>query len=324
MTEDRFMYSIGIDLGGTNIVSSVVNDRYEIVASAKTATNSPRSAEEIFDDIAKVSFEAIDKAGLTVKDIDSVGLGTPGTVNGDGVIEFANNLVFNNVPAKQMLIDRLGIEKVYIENDANCAALGEAYAGVGNGAKDFIAVTLGTGVGSGIIVDGKIVNGVNFAGGECGHMVINVDGEQCTCGRKGCWEAYASATALIRQTERAMEENPDSVMHQLAAEEGRVSGRTAFDAMRKGDIAGIKVVDQYIKYVACGLINLVNALQPEVICVGGGICNEGETLMKPLRRYVQAERYSIYSKIQTKIVKAQLGNDAGVIGAAILGKVKEN
>lgn len=324
MTEDRFMYSIGIDLGGTNIVSSVVNDRYEIVASAKTATNSPRSAEEIFDDIAKVSFEAIDKAGLTVKDIDSVGLGTPGTVNGDGVIEFANNLVFNNVPAKQMLIDRLGIEKVYIENDANCAALGEAYAGVGNGAKDFIAVTLGTGVGSGIIVDGKIVNGVNFAGGECGHMVINVDGEQCTCGRKGCWEAYASATALIRQTERAMEENPDSVMHQLAAEEGKVSGRTAFDAMRKGDIAGIKVVDQYIKYVACGLINLVNALQPEVICVGGGICNEGETLMKPLRRYVQAERYSIYSKIQTKIVKARLGNDAGVIGAAILGKVKEN
>lgn len=324
MTEDRFMYSIGIDLGGTNIVSSVVNDRYEIVASAKTATNSPRSAEEIFDDIAKVTFEAIDKAGLTVQDMDSVGLGTPGTVNGDGVIEFANNLVFNNVPAKQMLIDRLGIEKVYIENDANCAALGEAYAGVGNGAKDFIAVTLGTGVGSGIIVDGKIVNGVNFAGGECGHMVINVDGEQCTCGRKGCWEAYASATALIRQTERAMEENPDSVMHQLAAEEGKVSGRTAFDAMRKGDIAGIKVVDQYIKYVACGLINLVNALQPEVICVGGGICNEGETLMKPLRRYVQAERYSIYSKIQTKIVKAQLGNDAGVIGAAILGKVKEN
>ncbi len=316
------MYSIGIDLGGTNIVCAVVNDKYEIVAKAKTATNSPRSAQEIFDDIAKVSFEAVKNAGITMKDIESVGLGTPGTVNGDGVIEFANNLVFNNVPARQMLIDRLGVEKVYIENDANCAALGEAYAGVGNGAKDFVAVTLGTGVGSGIIVDGKIVNGVNFAGGECGHMVIMVDGEQCTCGRKGCWEAYASATALIRQTEEAMEEDPDSVMHKLAAEEGRVSGRTAFDAMRKGDIAGIKVVDRYIKYVACGLINLVNALQPEVICIGGGICNEGETLLKPLRKYIEAERYSIYSKIQTKIVKAQLGNDAGVIGAAILGKVK--
>lgn len=316
------MYTIGIDLGGTNIVSSVVDKNYNIIATSKTPTNSPRSADEIFDDIAMISEEAIQKAKLTKADIDSVGMGTPGTVNADGVIEFANNLGFNNVPAAEMLKERLGIDKVYIENDANCAALGEAYAGVGNGAKDFVAVTLGTGVGSGIIVDGKIVNGVNFAGGECGHMVIVVDGEQCSCGRKGCWEAYASATALIRQTKKAMEEYPDSYMHQLAEAEGKVSGRTAFDAMRKGDIAGIKVVDQYIKYVSCGLINIVNALQPEIICVGGGICNEGETLMVPLRRYVQAERYSIHSKIQTKIVKAELGNDAGVIGAAILGRVK--
>ena len=317
------MYTIGIDLGGTNIVSSVVDENYNIIATSKTPTNSPRSADEIFDDIAMISEEAIQKAKLTKADIDSVGMGTPGTVNADGVIEFANNLGFNNVPAAEMLKERLGIDKVYIENDANCAALGEAYAGVGNGAKDFVAVTLGTGVGSGIIVDGKIVNGVNFAGGECGHMVIVVDGEQCSCGRKGCWEAYASATALIRQTKKAMEEYPDSYMHHLAEAEGKVSGRTAFDAMRKGDIAGIKVVDQYIKYVSCGLINIVNALQPEIICVGGGICNEGETLMVPLRRFVQAERYSIHSKIQTRIVKAELGNDAGVIGAAILGRVKD-
>ncbi|MCC8073998.1 MAG: ROK family protein [Clostridiales bacterium] len=316
------MYSVGIDLGGTNIVSAVVNDKYEIIASSKTPTNSSRTAEEIFDDIAEITFDAIKKAGLTMEDIESIGLGTPGTVNAEGYIEFANNLAFNNVPAKQMLIDRLGNNNVYIENDANCAALGEAYAGCGNGAKDFVAVTLGTGVGSGVIVDGKIVNGVNYAGGECGHMVIVLDGEQCSCGRKGCWEAYASATALIRQTKMAMEEYPDSLMHRIAEQEGKVSGRTAFDAMRLGDIAGIKVVDKYIKYVSCGLINLVNALQPEVLCVGGGICNEGETLMKPLRRFVQAERYSIHSKIQTKIVRAELGNDAGVVGAAILGKVK--
>lgn len=317
------MYTIGIDLGGTNIVASVVDENYNIIATSKTPTNSPRSADEIFDDIAMVCEEAIVKAKITKADIESVGMGTPGTVNADGVIEFANNLGFNNVPAAEMLKERLGIDKIYLENDANCAALGEAYAGVGNGAKDFVAVTLGTGVGSGVIIDGKIVNGVNYAGGECGHMVIVVDGEQCSCGRKGCWEAYASATALIRQTKKAMEEYPDSYMHQIAEAEGKVSGRTAFDAMRKGDIAGIKVVDQYIKYVSCGLINIVNALQPEIICVGGGICNEGETLMVPLRRYVQAERYSIHSKIQTKIVKAELGNDAGVIGAAILGKVKD-
>ena len=318
------MYTIGIDLGGTNIVASVVDDDYNIIGTSKTPTNSPRSADEIFDDIADVCEEAVKTAGLTMEDIDSVGMGTPGTVNQDGIIEFANNLAFNNVPARTMLAKRINKpeEKVFIENDANCAALGEAYAGCGNGAKDFVAVTLGTGVGSGVIIGGKIVNGVNYAGGECGHMVIVIDGEQCSCGRKGCWEAYASATALIRQTKKAMEEYPDSLMHKLAKEEGKVSGRTAFDAMRLGDIAGIKVVDDYIKYVACGLINIVNALQPEIICIGGGICNEGETLMKPLRRFVQSERYSIHSKIQTKIVKAELGNDAGVIGAALLGKVK--
>ena len=313
------MFTIGIDLGGTNIVAAVVDEKYNIIAKAKTPTAVPRSAELIFDDIAKVCKEAVEKAGLTMNDISSVGLGTPGTVNSDGVIEFANNLNFDNVPAKDMIIERLGDKPVYVANDANCAALGEAYAGCGNGAKNFIAVTLGTGVGSGGIIDGKVVTGVNNAGGECGHMVIVVDGEACTCGRHGCWEAYASATALINQTKKAMEQYPDSVMHQLAKEEGKVSGKTAFDAMRRGDIAGIKVVDQYIKYVACGIINLVNALQPEIICVGGGICNEGETLLRPLRRYIEAERYSVYSKIQTKILKAELGNDAGIIGAAILG-----
>lgn len=314
------MLRIGIDLGGTNIVAAVVNDEYEMVGKAKTTTATPRSADEIFDDIAKVCKEAMAQAGVTIKDIFSVGIGTPGTVNKEGVIEFANNLGFVNVPAKEMLIERLGIENVYVDNDANCAALGEAQAGSGHGAKDFIAVTLGTGVGSGVIINGKIVAGVNNAGGECGHSVIVVDGEPCTCGRKGCWEAYASATALINQTKAAMEKYPDSVMHELVkANGGKVDGRTAFDAMRRGDIAGIKVVDAYVKYVACGLINLVNIFQPETICIGGGICNEGETLLRPLRRYIDSERYSVYSKIQSKIVKAELGNDAGIIGAALLG-----
>ena len=314
------MLRIGIDLGGTNIVAAVVNDEYEMVGKSKTPTATPRSADEIFDDIAKVCKEAMAQAGVTIKDIFSVGIGTPGTVNKEGVIEFANNLGFVNVPAKEMLIERLGIENVYVDNDANCAALGEAQAGSGHGAKDFIAVTLGTGVGSGVIINGKIVAGVNNAGGECGHSVIVVDGEPCTCGRKGCWEAYASATALINQTKAAMEKYPDSVMHELVkANGGKVDGRTAFDAMRRGDIAGIKVVDAYVKYVACGLINLVNIFQPETICIGGGICNEGETLLRPLRRYIDSERYSVYSKIQSKIVKAELGKDAGIIGAALLG-----
>lgn len=316
------MYSLGIDLGGTNIVASVVDDQFNIISTAKTKTDAPRPANDIFDDVEKVCREAVREAKLTMSDLVAVGMGSPGTCNADGVIEFANNLAFNNVPAREMLRERLGVDNVFVENDANCAALGEAFAGCGNGSENFVAVTLGTGVGSGIILDGKIVNGVNYAGGECGHMVIMVDGEQCSCGRKGCWEAYASATALIRQTKRAMDDYPDSIMHRLAEEEGGVNGKTAFDAMRLGDIAGIEVVNNYIKYVSCGLINLVNALQPEIICIGGGICNEGDTLMEPLRRYVQAERYSIHSKIQTKIVKAQLGNNAGIIGAALLYQVK--
>ncbi len=315
------MYTIGIDLGGTNIVAAVVNEKYEIIAKAKTPTAMPRTPEEIFDDIAKVSKQAVVEAGLSLDDISSIGLGTPGTVNNE-IIEYANNLGFDHIPAVKMIKERLGDIPVYVENDANCAALGEAFAGCGNGCKNFVAVTLGTGVGSGIIVDGKLVTGVNSAGAECGHTVIVVDGAPCTCGRKGCWEAYASATALINQTKAAMEAHPDSIMHELAAEEGKVSGRTAFDAMRKKDAVGVAVVDAYIKYVAAGLTNLVNIFQPEILCIGGGICNEGETLLRPLRRYVEAERYSIYSKVQTKLMKAELGNDAGIIGAAILYTVK--
>ena len=151
------MYRIGIDLGGTNIVAAVVDDNYNMVAKAKTPTAIPRTPDEIFDDIARVSKEAMAEAGITIADIKSVGIGTPGTVNAEGIIEYANNLGFDHVPAKQMLIDRLGCQNVYVENDANCAALGEAVAGCGHGAKDFVAVTLGTGVGSGIIIDGKIV-----------------------------------------------------------------------------------------------------------------------------------------------------------------------
>ena len=208
---------------------------------------------------------------------------------------------------------------VYIENDANAAALGEALAGAGQGAKSCVCITLGTGVGSGVVLDGKVYGGFNFAATEIGHTVIVVDGEPCTCGRNGCWEAYASATALVNQTKAAMKEHPDSLMHAVTAEQGRVSGRTAFDAMRKGDAVAKQVVDTYIGYVACGLTNVVNIFQPEVLCIGGGICNEGDTLLVPLKQKLKQDRYSKYSACQTRLCVATLGNDAGIIGAAFLG-----
>ena len=203
------MYRIGVDLGGTNIVSAVVDENNKIIARAKEKTNAPRPAEEIFDDIAKTVKDALYSAGLTMDDIESIGVGTPGSVNkAKGLIEFANNLAFDNVPAYALLKERTGCKNIYFDNDANCAALGEAVAGVGKGAKDFVAITLGTGVGSGIVVDGKLVTGTNYAAGEMGHTVIVYDGEQCNCGRKGCWERYSSATALIQQTKDAMIKDP--------------------------------------------------------------------------------------------------------------------
>ena len=313
------MYRIGVDLGGTNIAVGVVDDSYKIIGKGKVKTNAPRPAEEIFDDIKKAIDLAVADAGLTMDDISCIGVGTPGSVNKDnGTIEFSNNLKFDNVPAKQMLEERTG-KPCAFENDANAAALGEAFAGAGNGAKNLVAVTLGTGVGSGIILGGKVLGGVNYAAGEMGHTVIVVNGEQCNCGRKGCWERYASATALISQTKEKMQECPDSKMWELCdGDINNVSGRTAFNAMYAGDKAAKEVVDQYIYYVSVGVTNIVNTFQPEVVCIGGGISNEGDNLLDPIRKYVEEERYTKYSKKQTKICKAVLGNDAGIIGAALV------
>lgn len=313
------MYRIGVDLGGTNIVVGIVDENYKIIAKAKRKTNCPRPAEEILKDIAACVKTALETAKLQESDILSIGIGTPGSVNkAEGVIDYANNLGFDKVPARAILSEYFSLP-IYLENDANCAALGEAVAGAGNKAKNFVAVTLGTGVGSGIIVDGKIVNGCNDAAGEMGHTVIELDGEPCTCGRRGCWEAYSSATALVRQTKVAMEEHKDSVMWELAGNDiHKVNGRTAFDAMRKGDATGKAVVDNYIRMLAVGVTNIVNIFQPEVLCIGGGIGCEGENLLVPLRALVEKERYSIHSTNQTKLCSAVLGNDAGIIGAALL------
>ncbi len=315
------MYRIGVDLGGTNISVGVVDEDFNIIGRGKTKTNSPRPAEEIFEDIAKCISMAADDAGISLDDVNVIGVGTPGSVNDEtGYIDYSNNLRFDKVPAKQMLEELTG-KPCFFANDASCAALGELYAGAGKGCKNLIAITLGTGVGSGIVIDGKVFRGANSAGGEIGHTVINVNGAECTCGRKGCWESYASATALIAQTKQAMKENSESKMWNCAGNDiESVNGRTAFDAMRMGDEAAKAVVDKYINYVAVGIINVINVFQPDVLCVGGGICNEGETLLAPIRKYVVEERYSKYAQKQTEICKAQLGNDAGIIGAAMLGE----
>ncbi len=314
------MYRIGVDLGGTNIVVGIIDENNKIVAKASRKTNAPRAAEGIFDDMADAVKEAMSQIHITNDDVISVGVGTPGSVNkSEGLIEFANNLGFDNVPSYKLLRERLGIQNVYFDNDANCAALGEAVAGCGKGVQNFIMITLGTGVGSGIIVNGKLVTGLNYAAGEMGHTVIVYDGLQCNCGRKGCWEKYSSATALISQTKDAMKKNYNSLMWDIANDDiNKVNGRTAFDAMRKGDAAAQAVVNNYAAMLACGIGNIINTFQPDMVCVGGGVGNEKENLLGPVRKLLKSEVYSIHAKKQTQLVAAELGNDAGIIGAALL------
>ncbi|MGN0551552.1 MAG: ROK family protein [Acutalibacteraceae bacterium] len=317
------MYYLGIDLGGTNIVAGVVDEKYKIIAKAECKTAVPRPETEICDSMAEVALKAIKKAKITTDDISFVGIGVPGAVNpATGIIEYSANLFFHNWNIAQMMEERLG-KKIIIENDANAAAYGEYLAGSAKGAKNAIAITLGTGVGAGIIIDGKIYSGSNYAGAEMGHMVIVYDGKECACGRKGCWEAYASATGLINMTKEAiMSERADSsyMLKLVNGDINKVNGITAFNAMRAGDAIGKSVVEKYISYLACGVVNAINIFQPDVLCIGGGISKEGETLLAPLRAIIEQERYTKHNPKQTKICAATLGNDAGIIGAAFLGK----
>ncbi len=316
------MYYLGIDLGGTNIAVGIVDENYQIVARAtkKTETESP---EQVADAMAETAREALKNAGLTLADVPWIGVGSPGTINkATGLIEYANNLPFRNTPMVQMLSDRLDGKKILMENDANAAAYGEYMAGALKGADNAIAITLGTGVGGGVIINHQIYSGSNFAGAELGHTVIVVGGRPCTCGRIGCWETYASATGLIRTTKEHMEKaSKDSPLWTLVdGNIENVNGRTAFDAMRQGDPIGQEIVDEYIHYLSEGIVNMVNIFQPDILCIGGGISNERETLMAPVRAFVEKQQYAMNSSKKTVICRAELGNDAGIIGAALLGK----
>ncbi len=315
------MYTIGIDLGGTNIVAGLVDENCKILTTAKVKTNLPRDPMAIIEDMAALCFLVMEQGGVSKEEVAYVGIGCPGTCNVEtGEVEYSNNLRFDHVMLGPVMKEKTGLP-VYIENDANAAALGEVMAGAARGAAKSVCITLGTGVGGGIVLDGKIYSGSNYAGAELGHIVIMVDGEPCTCGRHGCWETYASATALIRQTKEAMEADRDSLMWKLVSGDiNKVDGRVCFDAAKQGDATAQGVVDQYVKYLACGLSNVINIFQPDILCVGGGVCNQGENLLAPVRKLIEEERYSKYSAKQTKLCVAQLGNDAGIVGAACLGR----
>ncbi|MGN0597055.1 MAG: ROK family protein [Ruminiclostridium sp.] len=317
------MYNIGIDLGGTNIKVGVVDEQYNIVGRSNVKTNLPRPAEAIVDSIVEAVNLACEDAKVSISDVNSIGIGTPGAANrNSGVVLYSNNLGFKDTELGLMLKKKIGKE-IFVENDANAAAYGEFLNGAGKGYQNVVVITLGTGVGGGIIIDGKIYTGFNFCGAEIGHSVIHYGGRQCSCGRKGCFEAYASATALIKATKEAMEKNKNSRMWAVVDNDiNNVDGKTAFDGMRLEDETAIGVVNEYINYLGCGLVNVVNIFQPEVLLIGGGICKEGDNLTKPLEEIIARDSYCIDRNASTKLDIAKLGNDAGIIGAAYLFRLK--
>ncbi len=320
------MYTIGVDLGGTNIAVGLCDENLNIVEKASVPTNAEREGELIVKDMALLAKKLIEKNGLTLDDIEYAGIATPGSANVEtGIVEYANNLHFLNFPIADLFKKYLPVKKVLIANDANAAALAEALVGAAKGTKSSVMITLGTGVGGGVILGGKIfAGGLNCAGTELGHTVIVAGGRQCSCGRRGCWEAYSSATGLTNATKDKMVElekkGIPSLLFDETEKEGKTSARTAFNAMRGGDKYGKMLVDEYIAYLAEGITNMINIFQPEVLSIGGGVCNEKEYLTKPLIEIVERDQYTRTNPNKTKIVIAKLGNDAGIIGAAGLGK----
>ena len=312
---------IGIDLGGTNIKAGVVDKDGKILCKHSVKTGAKRSMEDIVHDMGQLALDVIVQSGLKEEDIIAVGIGSPGTPNNQkGTLVYSSNLPFRDAPLRE-IIGKMTRKPVYIENDANCAAMAESVSGAAKDAAHSVTVTLGTGVGAGIIIHKRIYSGFNQAGSEFGHSVIVVDGVPCGCGRKGCFESYASATALIRMTKEAAAAHKDSKLHQVISDNnGKVNAKIAFQAKRLGDAVAAEVVENYLEHLSEGLANVVNALMPEILVVGGGLCNEGDALLLPVREKVSSKTYYGPGVPKTTIKLAEMGNDAGIIGAAMMAK----
>ena len=313
------MYRIGIDLGGTNIVAGLVDENLRIIDKRSVKTNVPRPIESMVEDMAQLVRALMEQNHLQQSDVLSVGVGVPCTANPEnGHLEDANNLGFEDELFLPLLAEKLPCP-VYFDNDANVAAWGEYLAGE-YPEDSFVMMTIGTGIGGGIILNGKLHTGINGAAAEFGHMSISYDGTPCNCGRKGCFEALASATALICQAREQMTQDQTTLLWKLCrGEADKLEAKTVFDAAAVGDRVAMRLLDTYTTYLAEGIANIINIFQPAVLCIGGGVSKAGDMLLHPVRKKVSQRIYSKHSKRNTTIELAKLDNDAGVLGAALLG-----
>lgn len=306
---------IGIDIGGMTIKGIIIDSQGNVIAKGTVATGCELGGENMCKNIASL-VDSMYASCSADRNLASAGVGCPGLIDSkNGVVVFAGNLGLNNFPLVSILENLIKIP-VKITNDANAAALGEAKFGAGKEYSDSILITLGTGVGGGIVIDGKLFEGNKSAGAEIGHMVIERYGNHCTCGRRGCFETYCSATALMKKTREVMEENPGSEMWKTYTSK-TATGRTAFDYSQT-DYAAKKVVDWYENYLACGIVNLANIFRPQIIMLGGGVSAQGETLSKPVQELVNKELFGGTEFAPVKVVTASLGGKAGAYGAAAL------
>lgn len=309
------MVTIGIDLGGTNIAAGVVSEDGNILSHAQRRTLPERPYQEVIRDMAETAKDAVKKAGLTLSDVSSVGVGVPGFFDKQsGVVVFCTNLGWHDVPLRAEMMRHLGLP-LYGDNDATVAGFAEAVCGVSRDVPNSVFLTLGTGLGGGIVLGGKIWSGAHGVGGELGHIMYQHDGIMCTCGQRGCWERYASATALVRIGKEALKKYPNSSMKHTP--DARFNAKTVIDAARKGDKAAVEAFDEYTTHLATGIITIISFIDPDLIVLGGGVSRAGDFLIEPVRRKVNEGKF--FKTLPTgEVVLATLGNDAGIIGAAML------
>ncbi len=310
-------YYIGIDVGGTFVKAGIVDENGNIVADGKIASECDKGGNKLAENAATLVMRLLEKSGISKDQIVGAGMGFPGFIDSkNGIVVYSNNVRLSDFPVVEIMQAKLGL-KVKVANDANVAALGEKMFGAGKEYNDMVMITLGTGVGAGIIIDGKLFEGNRSAGAEIGHMLLVHGGEQCTCGRKGCFEAYSSATALIRDTGRAMQNHKDSLMWEIGSIDN-VTGKTPFDYAKKDKYAA-EVVNNYIEMLGSALTDIANIFRPEAIIIGGGVCAQGDNLIVPLKQKIQSELFGAdFGSPEVVLRIAELGNKAGLLGAAAL------
>ncbi len=311
---------IGIDLGGTNIAVGIVDEAGNILCKGSTPTRMPRPYGPIIEDMARITLEVLAASPYTLDDVTAIGVGVPGVADPvTGIIPFCTNLAWHDVPFRETF-QRYINKPLFIDNDATVAGFAEYAAGVSAGTQSSVFLTLGTGLGGGIIIDGKPYSGNHFVGSEIGHIILQMDGELCTCGMRGCFERYASATALIREGRKALAAHPDSLMGTLCGQNPeRISAKTVIDAAKQGDPTAAEVFASYAKALATGIVSIINFIDPEVVVLGGGVSLAGEFLADAVRKALKPMVF-FKSLPYAEIKLAQLGPDAGIIGAAMLGK----